>query len=57
MLEQPDPVFEYYIFRRVVEQCVVNRVAIELMAVIMYNSAKGVVTLRYRSTRNGVKFA
>ena len=57
MLEQSDPVFECYIFHRVVEKCVVNRVAIELMAVVMDNAAKGVVTLRYRSTRNGVKFA
>ena len=57
MLEQSDSFLECYIFHRVVEKCVVNRVAIELMAVIMNNTAKGVVTLWYRSTWNGVKIA
>ena len=57
MLEQSDPILKCYIFHRVVEECVINRVAVELMAIVMNNPAKGVVTLWYRSTWDGVKIA
>ena len=55
MLEQTDPLLECYIFHRIVEECVVNRLAVELMAIIMNNASRWVVTLWYRTTWNCVK--
>ena len=57
MLEQSDPLLECDIFHRVIEKCVINRVALELMAVIMNDTAKGVVAFWYRSTWDCVEFA
>ena len=57
MLEQPDSLLESQIFHRVVEECVVNRAAVELMAIIVNNPAMWVVTLWYRSAWDCVKIA
>ena len=55
MLEQSDPLLECNIFYRVVEECVIYRVAVELMAIIMNNASRWVVTFWYRTTWNCVK--
>ena len=57
MLEQSDPLLECQIFHRVIEESVINRAAVELVAIIVNNPAMGVVTLWHRSTWDGVKIA